>query len=402
MHLVQQIEELLFGESAADFNALDNGFGGFCPFEAIGMVNQEIKHSNYLGYLLQPSNPHGLGDSPLRKFLHCVADASGEIDKLEIYTRDIDDTLIRREWNHIDILVEIPASFPGDDGWVIAVEVKVNAQESDGQLSRYADLVRKTYSGADGQNWKTIHIFLTPDGRLPSEENQAVWAPMGYGTLVDALEGCISPSSSVTTTSQSFLSAYLKMLRRHHLDNDKLEELAKRLWKKHPEALSFLAERRPDPVSDFKAFLSDHAIELAHNLSSTEGIPEIEYIENSSRSNIRFCVKDWLELDGLSSGDGKWTVNKSVLAFELYSDSKGQYALKSLIGPGDSNVRQRLHDAAIKINGFNSWKLGEKWFQLKRWDLVKDLESFLDQNDQEEARTKIEDAIRKALLSVVH
>ena len=183
------------------------------------------------------------------------------------------------------------------------------------------------------------------------------------------------------------------------MDNQKLEDLAKRLWKKHPEALNYLAERRPDPISDFKAYLTDNADNLAAQLSEIDGGQKISYISNSPRSNIRFCVDGWAQLDGLASGDGTWTSNGCVLAFELYLASKGQYALASLIGPGDDDVRERLHTAAQGIKGFNRWNLGKKWFQLKRWDLVNDLEKLLDQKDLEEAFDVVDNEMKSVLSS---
>lgn len=394
-----QLENLLFRDGADDFAAIERGLGGFCPFEAIGMVNQEIKHTSYLAYLLQPNNPHGFGHVPLRRFLNCIADASGEIDKLDIYTRDLAGASVRREWNKIDLLVEIPSSEPDAAGWVVAVEVKVNATESDTQLSRYADILSSAYSSAGGKDWKVVHIFLTLDGQLPSEENQALWAPMGFRPLVDELESVVETTTSASEESRWLLRAYVDMLRRHHLENAKLEELAKRLWRKHPEALSFLAERRPDPVSELKAYITENATVLAQRLSEVDRIPQLSYVENSPRSNIRFSVNDWMKLPGLSSGDGKWTSNRSVLAFELLSNEQGRYSMISLIGPGDDKVRQRIHAAAIKSQDFNKWKLGEKFFQLKRWDLVKDLETFLAEMDQKEAFDQIFKKIRDCLLS---
>ena len=183
------------------------------------------------------------------------------------------------------------------------------------------------------------------------------------------------------------------------MNDEKLEELAKRLWKKHPEALNFLSDRRPNPISDFKAHLIENMDKLSQHLSSIDGIPEIHFLANSPRSYIRFCVADWVKIDGLASGDGKWTENGSVLAFELYSGTKGQYSLQSIIGPGDVNVREKLHEAAIRVKGFNSWKLGKKFFQLKRWDLVKNLDELLQKSDFEQAYDKVAKEIQKALIS---
>ncbi|MEM6307226.1 MAG: hypothetical protein AAF701_04510, partial [Pseudomonadota bacterium] len=45
--------------SDPDFRDLESQARIFCPFEAIGMVNQEIRHAYFLAYILDPDRPHG-------------------------------------------------------------------------------------------------------------------------------------------------------------------------------------------------------------------------------------------------------------------------------------------------------------------------------------------------------
>ena len=44
-----------------DFQRIDRRFGAFNLFEAIGAVRGELRHSNFLAFLLSPTRPHGLG-----------------------------------------------------------------------------------------------------------------------------------------------------------------------------------------------------------------------------------------------------------------------------------------------------------------------------------------------------
>ncbi|HAH57521.1 MAG TPA: hypothetical protein DCL86_05190, partial [Bacteroidales bacterium] len=44
----------------------------FNIFEAVGMARQEIRHSRFLAFLLNPLAPHGLGEYFLRNFLDHV------------------------------------------------------------------------------------------------------------------------------------------------------------------------------------------------------------------------------------------------------------------------------------------------------------------------------------------
>jgi hypothetical protein len=52
-----------------NFSKLDEILNKFNIFEATGMRKQEIKHTKFLGYLLDPNESHGLGTKFLLEFL---------------------------------------------------------------------------------------------------------------------------------------------------------------------------------------------------------------------------------------------------------------------------------------------------------------------------------------------
>ncbi len=61
MHLNQEdrltitsdLEVLLTATGQDSFQALEQRISVFCPFEAIGMVRQELKHSNFLSFIFK-------------------------------------------------------------------------------------------------------------------------------------------------------------------------------------------------------------------------------------------------------------------------------------------------------------------------------------------------------------
>jgi hypothetical protein len=60
------------------FADLERELNIFCPFEAVGVVRQEIRHAHFLAYYLDPNRPHGFGDACLRAFLTRALEAQGE------------------------------------------------------------------------------------------------------------------------------------------------------------------------------------------------------------------------------------------------------------------------------------------------------------------------------------
>ena len=70
---MEALEGLVVGN--ADFEEVERLQDVFCPFEAIGMVRQEIRHAHYLAHCLDPQRPHGFGAECLRALMRSAAAA---------------------------------------------------------------------------------------------------------------------------------------------------------------------------------------------------------------------------------------------------------------------------------------------------------------------------------------
>jgi len=56
----------------ANFEAIHSRTSRFNLFEAVGAVRGELRHSNFLAYLLSPGRSHGLGAKPLMRVIRSV------------------------------------------------------------------------------------------------------------------------------------------------------------------------------------------------------------------------------------------------------------------------------------------------------------------------------------------
>jgi hypothetical protein len=124
-----------------DFNSIHRRMSLFNVFEAVGAVRAELRHSNFLAYLLSPNRPHGLGARVLialiRSILTRMPAEHRPIMALELLTSDVDDAIVYRERDNIDILIELPTL-----EFVVAIENKVDSKAGDGQLERYSEYLR--------------------------------------------------------------------------------------------------------------------------------------------------------------------------------------------------------------------------------------------------------------------
>ena len=129
-----------FVQNNADLERLTALADQLNVFVAMGAVRQELRHSDFLSFLLDPNANHGLGAAFISRFLErALDDGESEVGVGEIIDADLSTATVRREWRHIDILVHDAVN-----RIVCVIENKIGADEHSGQLERY----RKTVAAA--------------------------------------------------------------------------------------------------------------------------------------------------------------------------------------------------------------------------------------------------------------
>jgi len=141
-------------------------------FDVLGRVWREDAHSDTLAWLFRPWEAHGLGHNFLRDFL---AEATGgrslpNSRVIEVETRK----QINRERKKIDIHVQ-------GDGWVLAVENKIDSIESEGQTKQYAEY----YTRLEKAGVSVFAVLLTRKG---GPAGSGLFKPMSYRALRKVLE----------------------------------------------------------------------------------------------------------------------------------------------------------------------------------------------------------------------
>src|SRR5215212_1191844 len=103
----RQLEALIIGN--ADLQELEARLGQFNIFEALGAARQELRHSAFLAFLLDPQQLHGWGDAFLKRLLQealVTEDRSGHgLAPIDIEVMDFDQLVAYRERHNIDIFL---------------------------------------------------------------------------------------------------------------------------------------------------------------------------------------------------------------------------------------------------------------------------------------------------------
>lgn len=310
-----------------DLDKLEALLAEFNVFEALGAVRQELRHSDFSSFLLDPAQNHGLGDVFLKRFLKRVlADASDSpISPIEIDVADLRSAVVRREWRQIDILIH-----DQENGLVVAVENKVFSGEHSDQLRRYRDTISHEFP-----DYRAVFIFLTPEGDQPSDE---FYLPFDYSSMADLIDGVRQAHASTLGSDVGNLMAhYTAMLRRYIVSDSEIVRLCQGIYRRHKQALDLIYEHRPDLQSE----LSDLLQTLVRESAEEHGLT----LDHCSKSYVKFAVADWDKHPIQRAGQG-WTRSGRVLQFE-FQNYPDQLSLRFIIGPGPASLRRLVHNKAL-------------------------------------------------------
>ena len=275
-----------------ELEQLEALLGQFNIFEALGAVRQELRHTDFLAFLLNPTENHGLGDYFTKRFIQkaIISRRGGSlpISLIDVDFWDLDETLVLREWNNVDIVLE---NRPHQ--LAIIIENKIDSTEHSEQLQRYRTVAEQHY-----RNWKLLYLYLTPEGDTPSDE---FYIPIDYRLICSLVEDLISTrASTIGPDVKTVISHYTQMLRRHVVSESAIEDLCHKIYQKHQRALDLLFEHRPD----LQASIREH---LEHVIQGTPGL----LLDHCSKSYIRFIPKKW-DVSSLRKGE-RWTSSKRML-----------------------------------------------------------------------------------------
>ena len=334
------LEALIVDNS--ELERLEALLGQFNLFEAIGAVRQELRHSDFLAFLLDPAQNHRLGDEFLRRFLLKARQStklwSPSISAVNLAVWDLDETLVLREWRNIDILL-----VNDQHRLVVVIENKIDSGEHSRQLDRYWAIATQQYPG-----WHVVGLYLTPAGAISSAET---YASLDYVAVAELAERLAETrQSTLGADVRTVLTHYAQLLRRHVVSESEIADLCREIYRKHRRALDMIYEYRPDQ----QAVIYDLLVALVR---STSGLDLDQY----SKSNIRFAPNNW-DAPELKEGSG-WTASKRILLFQ-FNNATDSLKLHLYIGPGPAETRSMLLEMAKGAGApfYSQYsKLGAKW-----------------------------------------
>jgi hypothetical protein len=220
---------------------LEQRIGRFNIFDSLGIVRTEIRHSNFLAWLLDPNESHGQGSLFLNAVLMDLLRQSPPelrlFSPIQLDGAEMRGVQVRREFRNIDILIECD-----EPRFVIAIENKIDSREHSDQLGRYRKTVNEVFGNVPVQ-----FVFLTREGDEPSDDG---WVIYTYRDIHQTLTRVRRANAgSIGADVLTFLDHYLNMIGSRFMDDPEIDELCKTIYKNHRRAIDLIIEQ-VGPSSD--------------------------------------------------------------------------------------------------------------------------------------------------------
>ncbi|MDX1914134.1 MAG: PD-(D/E)XK nuclease family protein [Methylophilus sp.] len=340
-------------------------------FSALAVQRKEIRHSNFIGYLLDPNETHQLNDLVLRRVLRDIFNESKNNLRNIFDADDIDysNVEIRREWRNIDVLIILKED-------VVVIENKVDSVDHSKQLSRYKEIADKSFTG------RNIHyVYLTPDGDNPQDEaSRENYINYSYEKISKIIESILSLyRNSISEKIYFYLSDYLSVLKRELLMNDLMNDLARRVYSKHKEVLDFIFENMPDPINEVYPLFEKEIIDAGYVVCS------------KNRGTVRFYTK---EIDELLPKDGEGWGKKESFAFEIkFGDRPPKFI--AVISRGNQETQEIIH-APLKSSNYYKEPSGKKWLVVAS----QKIDFFSNEKIAEQSEEDIKNKIKKIVSEI--
>ena len=196
-------------------------------FEILKIKNMEIRHSNFLGWLLDPEESHNLENEFLKGFVQEGINKN-KYTEITVDIDLIDSVKIEREYKDIDLLIE-------SHNVVFCIENKIFSNEHSDQLKKYKKIIQKEFP-----NKEKVFIYLTPSGK-PSQQETELYLPISYSVVLEVLKNL--NIKKIDKNAQIYILDYIATLEKDILKNNELKAPLSKLHLEYGEFIKQILEK---------------------------------------------------------------------------------------------------------------------------------------------------------------
>jgi hypothetical protein len=342
-----------------DLAALEAMVSRFNIFEALGVVNAELRHSSFLAFLLNPRESHGLGDVVLKRLLQETLQGNQAVSVLtpiEIDIGDFSDCEVQVETDNIDIVLKFPKH-----NLAVIIENKINSNQHDDQLARYYE--QTVYKN---HGFEVFGIYLT---RYADASGHPNYASLSHAAVCKVVTEIMSlPRVTLDRDVKVILSQYTEMLGRHFMADENIKELCMKIYQHHKQAIDLIIENLPNQ--------RDVIAKELKMLVNKAGL----ILDDDKVQTIRFIPKS-LDIPYFRGGSG-WSKSGRMVLFE-FLNTQNSLQVGLYLGPGEDSKRSQIFASARTLGKpFNTGStLYAKWNSLYKCSLLEETDYMLPTED---------------------
>ena len=239
----QKIEKFLLSE---DFVELASKAKKFNVFNVLKLENAEIRHSNFLGWLLSPYQSHLLGDDFLKELLKIAL--KDHLNNTNLNTRisdiifndysDAEVTLEKMtdENRRIDIFIE-----SRKNSFVCVIENKIWSGEGCNQLEDYEKYINSHEKY--GSYKHKLFIFLTPDTNYDCTKLYKNYIRLDYKKICMAIDAILKKENGIVHDEvRKFIENYKDMVERNIMGkyDAKTLDLCSRIYNEYGDVIDLI------------------------------------------------------------------------------------------------------------------------------------------------------------------
>lgn len=325
----------------------------FNIFKVLKLDNHEIRHSNFLAWLLNPSETHGVGDSFLQAFVktalnETIADTSDIVIETEYCTN---------KSRRIDILIHSRKS-----DFVCVIENKYGSDEHDEQCKHYKEFIEKDslFTGFSKKRYIFLDIYEPDEEELSSA--LCGYKVITYKDVFSILKDLLS-NLYVDETVKQTVKQYTEILKEKYTMLDKnVKSKCAEIYAQYKEVFAVMNEYNTELQSDIYLIMKN-LISGSNPVFKNADISGYGY-DNKTGCGVRFVPKDYNALDDSESNKiTKYSFfyaleYKNELTLSIYNNKWKEYKKVSIdfVGKSNEELMQTIIDMVNELkNDFNKF-----------------------------------------------
>lgn len=340
----QALLKLLTSEDFAELPAISNS--KFNIFQALKLQNNEVKHSNFLGWLLNPFGSHYLMDCFFKELLKIALRNDSTL--VDIILKDLTDAKVTLEkmtndGRRMDIFIDCPTN-----KLVCVIENKIWSGEGCNQLEDYRNYILNNDKYKD-YKYK-IFLFLTPYKYLPCEDYKG-YIRINYGDILKAINNLMKQYGCLLEDDvKIFIEHYKRMVERNIMgETDKeIVDLCRKIYRENKEAIDLIVENSDESAEIFELF-----VELLKERTDVDKNIVVEC------KSVKFLPKGINNTEKLAFGE--FDNNMIVNLHSLYWGKKPLYIEIAICKSNDKEKRNSLIKHISKCFLFNKFNGNDDW-----------------------------------------